>query len=328
MKFRMLLSYHYFKQPDLRPMMTKWFPGEQPEIFADSGAYSAKSQGAEIDLDVYAGWVKANKDLFSIYANLDVIGDGRAAADATWQNQLMMEDHGLAPLPVFHAGEPFDALDRLLDAGYGYIGLGGLVGRKPKQMMPWLVECFQRAEGRAVFHGFGLTTWEVIRALPFYSIDSTSWASSFIYGQLRLFDPKTGGFRQAHLGEHGSIYDERTCRLIRFYGFDPADFAIKERYSRRLTCQLSARSWVHAEMYVRERHGDVLPPPGRRMPEGGRWEQTETPSGLRCCANTAQDNLSLAHSGLRLYLADADTTNFESVSISEATNPTPQEAPA
>ena len=109
----MLISYHYFKQP-IEPMMTKWFPGEWPEIFADSGAYSALSQGVDIDIDVYAEWLKANRHLFFVYANLDVIGDGAIAAEATWANQRILEDHGLAPLPVFHAGEPLDALERLL----------------------------------------------------------------------------------------------------------------------------------------------------------------------------------------------------------------------
>ena len=311
----MLISYHYFKQP-IEPMMSKWFHGEWPEIFADSGAYSAKSQGAEIDLDVYAEWLKANKHLFFVYANLDVIGDGAQAAEATWQNQRQLEDHGLAPLPVFHAGEPFDALDRLLSEGYGYIGLGGLVGRKAKQVMPWLVKCFQMAEGQAVFHGFGLTQWEIIRALPFYSIDSTSWGSSFIYGQLRLFDPTRGSFVRAHISDHGSIYDPEVTRLIRFYGFDPQDFSVKERYSRRLTCQLSARSWVHAERYVRQRHGEIMPPTDRRMPEGPLWDPVETHEGLRWyCANTAHANLRAAAAGLHLYLAENDTTNLTSVAL-------------
>jgi hypothetical protein len=298
--FRILLSYHYFKGGELHEQIDRWFPHGKPEIFADSGAYSAMTQNAPIELTEYAGWITRNRDLFDVYANLDVIGDGNRAAEATWENQKRLEGMGLKPLPVFHAGENFDVLERLLAAGYGYIALGGLVGRKAANTMPWLVKCFQLAEGKAVFHGFGLTTWGVIAALPFYSVDSTSWGTSFTYGRLSLFDEAKGAFMIAHLSQYGTVYKERAAELIRSYGFNPADFAIKERYSRARTCQLSALSWQRGEAWLRRRHGPVAVPNDRTRPEGLRWY----------CADGSINNLADAAEGIRLYLADTCTTNF------------------
>ena len=91
-------------------------------IFLDSGAYSVSTGKAIIDIDEYIKFIKKYKSLFSIYANLDVIGDYKK----TKKNQTYMEGQGLKPLPTFHYGTDYKILrDMLKD--YTYIGLGGLV---------------------------------------------------------------------------------------------------------------------------------------------------------------------------------------------------------
>ena len=80
------------------------------ELFLDSGAFSAWSQGKEINIEDYIQFIKEHKDVIDVYANLDVIGD----AEATWRNQLRMEKAGLNPLPVFHYGEDISWLKNLL----------------------------------------------------------------------------------------------------------------------------------------------------------------------------------------------------------------------
>ena len=46
--------------------------------FLDSGAFSAFTQGAEIDIQEYIEFIKEHKDYLEAYANLDVIGDAEA----------------------------------------------------------------------------------------------------------------------------------------------------------------------------------------------------------------------------------------------------------
>jgi hypothetical protein len=298
---RILISYHYFRSTDLDRLFGEQWGDPKPEVFADSGAFSALTQGADVRVDEYAAWLKRWGHWFTVTANLDVIGDGAAAAEGTARNQAILEDAGLRPLPVFHAGEPWDALDRYLADGYPYIALGGLVGRAVATIMPWLVQCFQRAAGRAVFHGFGLTSWEPLAALPWYSVDSSSWGSSFRYGQLRLFDPRRGRWVVGAIGDRASLFRPPVAALIREHGFDPMTFADREQYTRDAACKLSAVAWWRAEQWLRGRHGPVGIP-GGDGPRGLRWY----------CADGSADgrNLLDAARGLRMYLADTSTTNL------------------
>jgi len=143
-------------------------------FFLDSGAFSAWSQGATIDLDRYIGFIKKFEDKIDVYANLDNIIN----VNETEENQKKIEDAGLNPLPVFHYGEPFEILDKLLNK-YNYVALGGMVPIPTIKLDPWLTSCFERIcneDGTAgkKIHGFGLTTISLMRKYPFYSVDSVS----------------------------------------------------------------------------------------------------------------------------------------------------------
>lgn len=291
-RFRVLISYHYFRNVDLDELFGTNWPGPAPEVFADSGAYSAKSQNADVRVAEYATWLERWQHHFTVAANLDTIGDGPEAAAGTLTNQRYLEDRGLTVLPVFHAGEPWSALEHYLEAGYPYVALGGLVGRPVPSIMAWLVRCFRMAGASTVFHGFGLTSWRPLADLPWYSVDSSSWGASYRYGQLRLFDAQRGRWVQASVGNHAELYKPDVARLIREHGFDPADFADRARYTRERTCQLSAVTWWRAEQWVRRRHGPVAMPAGDRPP-GLRWY----------CADGSGPNLSDGAAGLKLYLA-------------------------
>ena len=153
------------------------------ELFLDSGAYSALTQGKVIDLDEYVKFIQDNKDAISVYANLDVIGD----AEGTWKNQKFMEKRGLHPLPVFHAGEDLEYFYRYLGK-YDYICLGGLVGGSNNQLTFWLDSLFEIICDtsdhfpKCKIHGFGLTALDLMLRYPWYSVDSTSWVLTGRHG--------------------------------------------------------------------------------------------------------------------------------------------------
>lgn len=298
--FRCLISYHYFRDEPMGPLLAKYF-GEDtpPEVFADSGAFSALTQGAPIDVRAYGRWLVENKHHFRVYANLDVIGQDEESAAGTWTNQQILEDEfGLSPLPVFHTNEPWSTLDHYMERGYRYIALGGLVGKSRAGIMPWLVECFRRAEGEAVFHGFGLTSWEPLAALPWYSLDSSSWGSGYRYGFLRLYDPDKRRIQQITLKDHRNVY--RHAHLIRRYGFDPAALLDPDKSHREQLCHISAMGWREVESYLRQRHGTITIP-----------GDTDAPSGPALyCADGSIQNLSDGAAGLRLYLADTNLNDL------------------
>jgi len=295
-RLRMLLSYWYYKDIDLDVMLTEWFGEPRPEIFADSGAFSAATQKANISVSEYGAWLQRYKHLFSAYASLDVIGNATASAE----NQEQLEQMGLTPLPVFHAGSPWAELESLL-ARYSYIGLGGMVpyARERGRLMPWLVRCFQMAKGRAVFHGFGATSWLVIKSLPWYSVDSSSWGTGFRYGLVPLFDSKKGCFYEAVLGDVKTCYKYR--HLIRRLGFNWLDFADRKRYSRRTTCAISALSYLLAEQWLTEWHGKI-----------------DLPSGVRIClADANPKRLAEAQQGLKIWLSDTGVPPRDLMSVKE-----------
>lgn len=256
-QLRILLSYWYYKDADLDKLFAKYFTEPYPNVFADSGGFSAMSQNAEINIDEYAAWVKRYKHLFSVYANLDVIGN----AEHTLKNQTILEDrHGLEPLPVVHAGTSYDPLEHYLTKGYGYIALGGLVpyAAQPKLRMRYLINAFKMAQGKAVFHGFGVTSWEVMSSLKWYSVDSSSWGSGFRFGTVPLFDSNRGKFEKAKLGDASICL--KHSRLFDDLGFDWQDFADRKRNDRAKICAISALSYIKAEQYLRRKFGEVYIP--------------------------------------------------------------------
>lgn len=308
---RILLSYWYYKDSDLDALFERYFTKPYPDVFADSGAFSADSQGAVIDWRAYAGWIQRWKHLFCTYANLDVMGNPAATAE----NQANLEGLGLSPLPVFHTKSPWVVLEKLIER-YPYIALGGMVPymRYPKVIMPWLIQCFKRAEGRAVFHGFGATSWEVLSALPWYSVDSSSWGQGFRFGQVPLFDEQQGRFVKIDLGD-GAMW-QKHAKLVRRLGFDPLDFADRQRNDRAKICAISALSYMLAERWLRGRWGEIVIPGGQGAPVDLRAHlvtaadgdgKTDVRGGNMSVASLAQAGLG----GPRLHLSDTSNgVNF------------------
>ncbi len=305
LRLRILLSYWYYKDTDLDQLFAKYFTEPYPDVFADSGAFSAMTQGVTITIPKYVEWIKRWKHLFSSYANLDVIKD----AEATWRNQQIMEDMGTTPLPCFHVLEEWLWLEHYIER-YPYIALGvaGMQARRD-EIMAWITKCYQIAKGESVFHGFGLTSWNVMKSFPWYSVDSSSWGSGFRYGRVPLFDEKRGRFVQVGLGDVKS--GVKHSALIRSLGFEPMDFIDRERNERAKICAISALSYMLAERWLRKRHGEV------RIP--GREDE---PSGLKAHLVTGADgdgtgssrggNMSvaaLAQAGVGPRLHLADTSN-------------------
>jgi len=290
LRLRILLSYWYYKDAKLDALFAKYFTEPYPEVFADSGAYSAFTQGVSIDWRDYAAWLKRWRDFITTYATLDVIGDHAA----TMANQRRLEDIGLAPIPAFHVGSAYGDLAKLTEE-YRYIALGGLVPymRAPKRVMPHLVKCFRLAEGRSVFHGFGVTTWRVLKALPWYSVDSSSWGSGFRFGQVPVFDDRQGRFHTLALGDPNAW--AKHGALVRSLGLDPQDFADRSRYDRAKACALSALSYMQAERWLRQLHGEVHIPGDECAPTGLRAHLVD--------ANPI--NLRDADAGIKLHLTDA-----------------------
>jgi hypothetical protein len=182
-RLKLLLSYYYFKNYPVDDWMRSFVNPVQG--FADSGAYSAHSRGDPLKVEEYIDWLHKWKHLFDHYAALDVKGDQNLGL----KNLAKMEQAGLKPIPVFHGGEPWSVLKDFVQH-YPYVALGGIVGASAgtlNALMRWCLECFRIAEGKSVFHIFGVTTPKFLWSLPWYSVDSSSWSAGFRYGAVAIY---------------------------------------------------------------------------------------------------------------------------------------------
>lgn len=151
-------------------------------LFLDSGAFSADKSGNPIVLEDYIDFIHDHMDTFTIYANLDVIGDW----EATWRNQRAMESAGLSPIPVHHLEDPMKCLDWCLE--YDYFALGGIAGGATMKDRVkffdkcWDVICDKDGLPQSKVHGFGMASPQLVKQYPWYSLDSSSWVSYGRYG--------------------------------------------------------------------------------------------------------------------------------------------------
>lgn len=177
----LLESYHYFNTDKVCELTR--LGGER--VFLDSGAFSAYTQGVEIDLPKYCDFIKKNSDIIEVASVLDAVGDPLK----TWENQQAMERLGVNPLPCFHYGEDERYLEYYV-ANYEYITLGGMVPISTPDLLKWLDYIWGKyltddaGRARVKVHGFGLTVIKLMERYPWYSVDSSSWVQISSVGSI------------------------------------------------------------------------------------------------------------------------------------------------
>lgn len=168
------------------------------KLFIDSGAYSAWTQGVEIDVDEYIAWINERADYIDLFGQVDVIPGDKVhgatmqqvieAAEKTWENYLYMRERVKYPerlLYTFHVGEPIKYLERALEWKdekgnlIPYIALGGMVGKPKPIRQSFLDQCFsvihKSSNPQIKVHAFGMTDFSLLANYPITSADSTSW---------------------------------------------------------------------------------------------------------------------------------------------------------
>lgn len=183
-----LESYHYIH----RPRAVQKIRDEGKKVFLDSGAFSAFTQGVEIDIGRYCDYIHQNQDIILFPSVLDAIGD----AEGTYRNQEEMERRGVKPLPCFHYGEPLDLLQHYVE-NYDYITFGGMVPISTPQLKIWLDDLWANylthpdGTPKIKIHGFGLTSLPLMLRYPWYSVDSSTWVQWAANGMI-LIPTRTG----------------------------------------------------------------------------------------------------------------------------------------
>lgn len=183
-----LESWHYVGKQKYVDDMRR----ENAKVFLDSGAFSAWTLGVTLSIEDYCGYINRNRDILRIEGNavmasvLDGIGDPLK----TYQNQKHMEYLGATPLPCFHKGEDERYLEEYI-RNYEYITIGGMVGSSVSQLKTWLDRIWDRylvdpgtGRARCKVHGFGMTSFDLMEAYPWFSCDSSSWIQAAAFGSV------------------------------------------------------------------------------------------------------------------------------------------------
>jgi hypothetical protein len=176
------------------------------ELMLDSGAFSAWTQGHQIDLNAYAEFCLAHQKHLWMVVNLDVIpgrpGDPPTqeevedSAKRSWANYRKLHKAGVSSMPVYHHGERRYWLEKIVNEGNGLLGLGGIANKSPQVREAWLDEVFGylcRGHDYPTIkvHGFGMTSVPLIHKYPWFSVDSVTWTRMAAYGWLLMPRSKT-----------------------------------------------------------------------------------------------------------------------------------------
>jgi hypothetical protein len=205
-----LISYHY-RAKSLEAFYLE--PERSPHIenlMMDSGAFSAWSNGAEINLDEYIEYCLKYIDAISYVVNLDVIParpgqkkipqeEIERSAQQGWKNAQKMLRAGIPKeklIHVFHQNENFHWLERMVRE-FDYIGLSPANDRTTLEKQTWLDSCMpyvtdSKGFPTIKFHGFAVTALNLMLRFPWFSVDSATWAQQAGRGAIYIPQKKQG----------------------------------------------------------------------------------------------------------------------------------------
>jgi hypothetical protein len=199
-----LVSYLY---PSQFPKWIELTGQKKGNIILDSGAFSAWNKGSVVDIDEYITYAhsalqkgeKYNKRIHVV--NLDVIpgkvgqtkqlnkiiGDRtqlgnnkeliETAAKQGFKNLKTMHENGITPIHVFHQGEEWKWLDRMLKYTK-YIGVSPANDMPNSSKKKWMYSVFDYLYKNNIevdTHGFAVLIPDILRDLPWTSCDAISW---------------------------------------------------------------------------------------------------------------------------------------------------------
>jgi hypothetical protein len=294
-----LVSFHYWSNANIAD-----FHRLGLRLIGDSGAFSAMSLGAPVNIDRFIEWgVKWQKNLCWI-ASLDAIGD----TAQSWKNYKYIRGAGLDAVPTIHYGTEPSELDRYADEGVDFVGLGGMVGRKSERqrLMRWTLGVFRYARDNHPgmrFHGWGATHNDLVMSLPWYSVDSSGFTSAYRFGRLSLFNPATAKMVTAEMNGQ-DIY--RHADLVRReYKINPALIAESTPATRRLLVRTSVKSVQKLEDFLRARHKVKPPVYGLNSNLGFARKDLVSAAGVHVVPNSSVDIRYLETVGPNVHFVDA-----------------------
>lgn len=181
--------------------------GYSGKILIDSGAFTAHTQGIEVDVDEYIEYINGIIDAIDVFAQVDTIPgtfgkpktdeELAAAPKSSWENYLYMRERVKEPdklMPIYHQGENVYWLTNMLEwtdengKHIPYIGISPANDKSQPEKNKFIDMCFEiiakSSNPNVQTHAYGMTNLKVLEKYPFTSADSTSWALTAVNGSI------------------------------------------------------------------------------------------------------------------------------------------------
>lgn len=205
-KIAMMLSYYSDKKTAydnfLKPRKERAEKGlGNGKLFMDSGAFTAWTKGATIDVDEYCNYISEYGEYVDYFGQLDTIPkvggtakEAEEAAKSTLENYKYMVSKVKYPQKVvftFHVGEPIEVLQEALTWGKEHkdimqmIAIGGMVKKNADDKHSVISRVFgaiREIYPEVKVHLFGCTSKQYFLDYPATSGDSSNYIMSATKG--------------------------------------------------------------------------------------------------------------------------------------------------
>ena len=191
-------------------------------LILDSGTWTlnnAKSDvAARINLSAYRDYLLTFAHYVDLYFNFDsVFSDD--TDEINYQNQLVLEEAGLNPIPVVHDVYG-DEIDYFIDKGYTTVALGSKQNGNPK-VLEHAFDKFSSAGIRV--HLFGNMKFSSVTNFPIWSCDTTAWTQRGLWGFIYYWNPH----RETH-DKTDKIYMEEYMDITKKHQFTYSNYEYRQ----------------------------------------------------------------------------------------------------
>jgi len=201
-----------FTQMGERKVINNWCDDKRKgkinnKIFIDSGAYTAHTQGKEVNVDEYISYINGIDSDINLFAQVDKIPGRRGAIrtkeellfapEESWKNYLYMREKVKSVeklVPIFHQDEDFKWLKNMLEfkdengKHIPYIGISSSKDKPLKYREAWYWKVFAIIQASSnpnvKTHSFGTSCIRHLELFPFTSSDATSWIKTAVFGSI------------------------------------------------------------------------------------------------------------------------------------------------
>lgn len=197
-----LISYYYLRKSSVSLDELKRI---SKEILVDSGAHSFQ-KGAKVEWEKYtreyAKWIKEN-DCPQILGYFEMDVDNIIGYDKVLYLRKILENNSNKIIPVWHKNRGIEEYKKMCKQ-YSFGAITGFKNEDIKDEQ-YLMFLKYAKQNNCKIHCLGMTRIDILNKIPFYSVDSSSWKQSAIYGNFTKFingklklekQPKTKSYKE------------------------------------------------------------------------------------------------------------------------------------